>query len=105
MRALTLAKNAVGCVAVAAMLVLSFPGVEVVRAGEPHAEEAVCSEGPRVADSSLRALDREIALELQRPRPLPQRVGAEEIVVLNGRGYNYANPPSPAQTPPPPALD
>ena len=97
MRALTLAKNAVGCVAVAAMLVLSFPGVEVVRAGEPHAEEAVCSEGPRVADSPLRALDREIALELQRPRPLPQRVGAEEIVVLNGRGYNYANQPPPAQ--------
>ncbi len=99
MRALTLAKNAFGCAAVAAMLVLSSPGVKVVRAGEPDADEAVCREGQRAAKVSLRALDHAIAAEVQRPRPGPRRIGDDEIVVLNGQGYNYRREQSPVQPP------
>jgi hypothetical protein len=95
MRALTLAKNAFGCAAVAAMLVLSSPGVKVVRAGEPQAEESVCREGERV----VQALDRAIPAEIRRPWPGPQRVDDREIVVLNTRGYNYPAERSPVQPP------
>jgi hypothetical protein len=97
MRALTLAKNALGCAAVASMLVLSSPGVKVVRAGEPHADEAVCSESPRVAETAIKALDQAILAEIQQPRPGPQRAGDDEIIVLNNQGYNYQPNRAPAQ--------
>ena len=48
---------------------------------------------------SLRALDHAIAAEIQRPRPGPQRIGDDEIVVLNGQGYNYPREQSPVQPP------
>lgn len=99
MRALTLAKNAIGCAAVAAMLVLSSPGVKVVRAVEPHAEEAVCRDPQLAAEHPAQALERAIATEIKRRRTGPRRVRDAEIVVLNGRGYNYASERSPVQPP------
>ena len=85
-------KTLVGGLALLATFVLALPGVKAVRAGDPEWPLA-SSDGPTCNAPSPEADMAHGAAALEQIR---QQVAAQidpslagEIVVLNGRGYNY----------------
>jgi hypothetical protein len=86
------ARDAAGVLSVAAFLSLASPGVRVARAESPaasapnggamcRADEPPPTSGARLATETLRLLQEQA-----------RAAGEEEVVVLNGRGYNYGGP-------------
>lgn len=115
MRPFEFAKIGLGLLAVSAALLLASPGVRLAPAlADEMAEERVstpepgpqCSVGdPPSADAEAQAL----LTRLRQEQMAGVAGGAEGLIVLNGRGYNYGPPPGieldriqaeSAQTPP-----
>jgi hypothetical protein len=83
------ARDVAGVLSLAAFLALASPGVRVARAESPgaaapsggamcRADDPPSMSGARLATETLRLLQEQA-----------RAAGDEEIVVLNGRGYNY----------------
>ncbi len=76
-----------GMLALAAALILSGPGVKVVRAQEPLVSAAPsapsCSADPEAGGIDLEALKQQLRLR-------EQEAPGEPVIVLNTRGYGYA---------------
>jgi hypothetical protein len=82
-----------GAMALAAMLLLASPGVKAVRAaGDEPASSPAEQCGAASAPSADADLDRFLA-DLRREQRARDSAGDAEIVMLNGRGYNYGPPP------------
>jgi hypothetical protein len=84
------ARDAAGVLSLAAFLALASPGVRVARA-EPGGAEAPAGAMCR-ADETPPASGARLAAETLRLLQAQARAGGEEVVQLNGRGYNYGAP-------------
>lgn len=82
-----------GAMALAAMLLLASPGVKAVRAaGDETASSPAEQCGAASAPTADADLHRFLA-DLRREQRARGGAGDDEIVMLNGRGYNYGPPP------------
>ena len=99
MRRLHQATNVLGGLAVAGMLALLSPGIEIVRAddGAVAAESVSGSEGMACEGGTISGTE-EVAEYLRRIQQLqveemkqaaPTGDAGDEAIVLNNRGYNY----------------
>ncbi len=95
MRPFEFAKIVLGLLAMASALLLASPGVrmapavaeELVSTEEPGPQ---CTEGqPLGADATAEAL----IARLRQEQMAQAAAGADGVIVLNGRGYNYGPPP------------
>ena len=95
-------RSVFGPPALLASLLLASPGVEAVRAEEPTqaaAPGASCEAAAQPsADADLQAFLEQVRLQqaAHAARQQSAPVSSDEIVVLNGRGYNYGPPPTPS---------
>ena len=95
MRPFEKAKIILGLLAVAAALLLASPGVRVDPA---LAEEGVSTEepGPQCTADQPPSADAKVQALIARLRQEQMAriaAGADGLIVLNGRGYNYGPPP------------
>jgi hypothetical protein len=91
--------NVLGSLAVAGMLALLSPGIEIVRADDgPVAAEAVSSSDGLACEAGTIDGAEEVAEYLRRIQQLqieegnqdaPNGGAGDEAIVLNNRGYNY----------------
>ncbi len=89
MRAWEKVKTAIGGTALVAMVLLLSPGVHLVKAGESELQ-LESSEAAACSDPSLSAnAPRRVNLNSLRSRVASGSPEPKNIVVLNGRGYNY----------------
>jgi hypothetical protein len=87
-----------GWLAVAALLLLTSPGVRLVRADADVLVSEVPA-GPSCSGRSSASIEADLARYIQEARRAaetdPAKAG-DDVVVLNGRGYNYGPAPTPS---------
>jgi hypothetical protein len=95
MRPFECAKITLGLLALGAALLLGSPGVQVTPV---LAEELVSTDEPGPQCSADRPLGADaeakaLIARLRQEQMAETSAGAEGVIVLNGRGYNYGPPP------------
>ncbi len=87
-------KSAFGFMAAVALLALSTPGVQVVRAEDAGAEVIAAGQTCEASADAGPSVTADLLMEQLRRAQTESDPSEDGPIVLNNRGYNYGPPPS-----------